>query len=178
MRSFQAVHMKKYLFLLLLSGSLMVPCRMLAYPAYPMVTPFAAVLLPADAGIVPATEGPSAVSEKRSGKSGFFRRLFNGSGTAKALRGGDELTPANRKAKNSVTLGIIALGSLGLGLLLPYLGIAAIPLGILAIVKGQEAKKEGATRKNGTTLGIISLSLIVFSLLLVSALLGIVAAFG
>ncbi len=86
-------------------------------------------------------------------------------------RNNDELSPANRKARNSTTMGIIALGAIGLGFVLPFVGIAAIPLGILAIVKGQEAKKEGATRGNGTVLGIVALSLVVLGVLLVGAIL-------
>jgi uncharacterized membrane protein YidH (DUF202 family) len=86
-------------------------------------------------------------------------------------RQADELSPANRKARNSTTMGIIALGAIGLGFVLPFVGIAAIPLGILAIVKGQEAKKEGATRGNGTVLGIVALSLVVLGVLLVGAIL-------
>jgi hypothetical protein len=54
--------------------------------------------------------------------------------------------------------------------------LAAVPLGILAIVKGQDAKKEGATRPQGTTLGIITLSLFTVALFLVAAIIVVATA--
>lgn len=83
----------------------------------------------------------------------------------------DRLTPANRKARNSVTMGILSVCSFATLFLFPPLALAAVPLGILAIVKGQEAKKEEATRPQGTTLGIIGLSLFVVGLFFVAAIL-------
>ena len=83
----------------------------------------------------------------------------------------DRLSPANRKARNSVTMGILSVCSFATLFLFPPLALAAVPLGILAIVKGQEAKKGGATRPQGTTLGIIGLSLFVVGLFFVAAIL-------
>lgn len=88
----------------------------------------------------------------------------------------DRLSPANRKARNSVTMGIIGLCSLATLLIFPPLALAAVPLGILAIVKGQDAKKEGATRPQGTTLGIITLSLFTVALFLVAAIIVVATA--
>ena len=82
----------------------------------------------------------------------------------------DRLSHANRKARNSVTMGVIGLCSLATLFIFPPLALAAVPLGILAIVKGQEAKKEGATRPQGTTLGIIALSLFLVVLFFVAAI--------
>lgn len=88
----------------------------------------------------------------------------------------DRLSPANRKARNSVTMGIIGLCTLATLLFFPPLALAAVPLGVLAIVKGQEAKKEGATRPQGTTLGIITLSLFTVALFLVAAIIVVATA--
>lgn len=168
--------MKKYLALILIAGSLLGPMRTLGFSA-DMALQLSAIIVPS-ATDAPAVNGTVTNRPSGSRKEGFFKRLSAASATRKARLSGDELSPANRKARNSVTMGIIALGSIGLGLIFPLIGLAAIPLGILAIVKGQEAKKEGATRKNGTTLGIIALSLVLLGILVVGAALGAIAAFG
>ena len=86
-----------------------------------------------------------------------------------SARNEEGLARANRKAKNSVTMGIVALSALVAALVFPPLALATIPLGVLAIVKGQEARKEGATRANGTVLGIVSLSLMLVVVIFVAA---------
>ena len=90
----------------------------------------------------------------------------------KRLAKGAEIDPANRKAKNSMILGITALV---LALIPWYTILAAIPLGIIAIVNGQHAKKMGAKKVNGTGFGIAALGVVLWwvliSALVVTALL-------
>jgi hypothetical protein len=90
----------------------------------------------------------------------------------KRLAKGEEINPADRKAKNSMILGITALV---LALIPWYTILAAIPLGIIAIVNGQQAKKMGAKRVNGTGFGIAALGVVLLwvliSALVVTALL-------
>lgn len=91
----------------------------------------------------------------------------------RSARNEEGLARANRKAKNSVTMGIVALSALVAAIVFPPLALATIPLGILAIVKGQEARKEGATRANGTVLGIVSLSLMLVVVIFVAAVIAL-----
>lgn len=90
----------------------------------------------------------------------------------KRLAKDEEINPADRKAKNSMILGITALV---LALIPWYTILAAIPLGIIAIVNGQQAKKMGAKRVNGTGFGIAALGVVLLwvliSALVVTALL-------
>lgn len=83
------------------------------------------------------------------------------------LRQEDVPDPSERKARQSRTLGILALGSIGLGLLLPVLFAGAVPLGILAIVKGTQARKEGSMGRDGRVMGIVALSLLLLGLVMV-----------
>jgi hypothetical protein len=78
--------------------------------------------------------------------------------------------PASKKGKTALTLGILALVTL---FLFP---LATIPLGILAIIYGNKAKKinpSDADAKTGVILGVISLSLIV---LLVIAVIAVISS--
>ena len=80
------------------------------------------------------------------------------------LKSNDE--PTSKKGRTALTLGILALVTL---FLFP---LATIPLGILAIINGNEAKKinpNDSNAKTGVILGIISLSLIVLAIIAVLA---------
>ncbi len=82
------------------------------------------------------------------------------------LKTNDE--PTSKKGRTSLTLGILALVTL---FLFP---LATIPLGILAITNGNEAKKinpNDSNAKTGVILGIISLSLIVLAIIAILAVL-------
>jgi hypothetical protein len=70
------------------------------------------------------------------------------------------------KGQTAMILGIIGIACV----LIPYGIIAAIPLGILAIVFGAEAKKANkndSKAKTGIILGIVTLGLVALALLLV-----------
>ncbi len=97
-----------------------------------------------------------------SKKMGFFTRIAYKM-TPKKIRNqlftnGAELSPADKKAKTSLILGISALA---LALIPWYTIIAAIPLGITAIVMGAQAKKMGSEKMNGKGFGIGALAVVV-----------------
>lgn len=103
-----------------------------------------------------------------SKKMGFFTRIAYKL-TPKKIRNqlftnGAELSPADKKAKTSLILGILALPLA----LFPWTIIAAIPLGIIAIVKGAEAKKMGSKKMNGKGFGIAALAVVAVWLLFVA----------
>ena len=77
------------------------------------------------------------------------------------------------KASKGQTAFILSLISLCI-LFIPYLAIASIPLAIVGIVMGAQAKKENPNDKKAQTaiiLGIITLGLIVLALIFVIAIL-------
>jgi hypothetical protein len=87
------------------------------------------------------------------------------------LKNDNEL--AAKKGKTSLTLGILAI--IFVFVFFPI----AIPLGILAITNGEQAKKldsENTDGKTGSVLGIVSLSIIAF--LIIALILLIRALFG
>ena len=77
------------------------------------------------------------------------------------------------KASKGQTAFILSLISLCL-LFIPYLCIASIPLAIVGIVMGAQAKKENPNDKKANTaiiLGIITLGLVVLAIILIIAIL-------
>ena len=90
------------------------------------------------------------------------------------VRRGD-VSPADRTARISRTMGILALGSMGLALLLPVMAAAVVPLGILAITKGGRSRRQGSDRPNGTAMGIVALSIL---LLAVAVGIGVIVSPG
>ena len=77
------------------------------------------------------------------------------------------------KASKGQTAFILSLISLCI-LFIPYLAIASIPLAIVGIVMGAQAKKENPNDKKANTaiiLGIITLGLVVLAIILVIAIL-------
>lgn len=85
------------------------------------------------------------------------------------------MSPADRTARISRTMGILALGSMGLALLLPVMAAAVVPLGILAITKGGRSRRQGSDRPNGTAMGIVALSIL---LLAVAVVIGVIVSPG
>jgi hypothetical protein len=76
---------------------------------------------------------------------------------SQAKRAGDDLTEADRLAKSSLIIGIIAM----VLAVIPFITVlAAIPLGIIAISKGSKARKMGSTKTTGKTLGIVALVIV------------------
>jgi hypothetical protein len=68
-----------------------------------------------------------------------------------------DTTDADKKAKNSVIIGAIALAFA----IVPWYTIfAAIPLGIIAISMGSRARKMGSTKMTGKGFGIAALALV------------------
>jgi hypothetical protein len=90
----------------------------------------------------------------------------SGDSNQRGIREKEEPEPSERKARQSRTFGILALGTIGLGLLLPVLFAGVVPLGILAIVKGTQARKEGSRRPDGRVMGIVALSLLLLGLVM------------
>ncbi len=85
--------------------------------------------------------------------------------------------PGSDKGKTAMILGIIGAACL----LIPFLAIASIPLAILAIVFGNQAKKENpndSKAKTGVILGWITIGLVVLALILVVAILATWSGWG
>jgi len=77
------------------------------------------------------------------------------------------------KASKGQTAFILSLISL-CALFIPYLGIASVPLAIVGIVMGAQAKKENPNDKKANTaiiLGIITLVLVVLTIIFIVAIL-------
>lgn len=98
---------------------------------------------------------------------GFFKKVAMLRQVRKSLLSrpvpGEEITPADKKAKQSLWVGIIALACA----MIPWYTIfAAIPLGIVAISMGSQAKRMGSDKINGKGFGIAALGLVALWLLL------------
>lgn len=107
---------------------------------------------------------------------GFFKRIALVFKAQKALLlkkwKYEETNPADKKAKTSLWIGIIAL----VCAIVPWYTIfAAIPLGIVAINMGIQAKRMGAKTMNGKGFGIAALGLVAIWILLTVL---IIAAFA
>jgi hypothetical protein len=127
--------------------------------------------------IHPAVSAPEKSKPKRDRQKGFLNLWKATKAELRAanreIKGGDESSPADRKARRSVTLGILANASLALAILLPLIGIdffligiLAVPFGILAVTKAARARREGSKRPTGLVLGITALSLLTIGLIL------------
>ena len=94
----------------------------------------------------------------------------------------EDPTEGDRLAKSSRRLGIIGISCLG-GIIIPYVGsaafLAALVLGIIAIVQGRSARRLGSKMKTGEKLGYITIGLWGLLLLLaVAALYLLVVGWG
>ena len=127
--------------------------------------------------IHPAVSAPEKSKPKRDRQKGFLNLWKATKAELRAanreIKGGDESSPADRRARRSVTLGILANASLALAILLPLIGIdffligiLAVPFGILAVTKAARARREGSKRPTGLVLGITALSLLTIGLIL------------
>lgn len=106
----------------------------------------------------------------------FFRRVALLRKVEKSFRQkrllNEETNPADKKARQSLWIGVIAL----VFAIIPwYTLLAAIPLGILALNMGSQAKRMGSTNMNGRGFGIAALALVALWFLLVALF---VAAFA
>lgn len=121
----------------------------------------------------------SNIESQRVKKSepGFVDRLLL-KYVLKKIRRAENQTKADRQASTSLSFGIASMGFLLLGLFIPYVIFATIPLAIVAMVTGSSALKDGTTEKGkartGKTLGLASL--ITFGVFLIVALI-VVASF-
>jgi hypothetical protein len=80
-----------------------------------------------------------------------------------------ELTPADKKAKNSMIVGIVAL----IVAIIPFYTILlAIPLGIAAIVMGNKAKKMGTKKKTGIGFAIAAIIIVTLWVIAIGAYVG------
>jgi hypothetical protein len=131
--------------------------------------------------IHPAVSAPEKSKPKRDRQKGFLNLWKATKAELRAahreIKGGDESSPADRRARRSVTLGILANASIALAILLPLIGvdlfliaILAVPLGILAITNAVKSRKEGSRRSAGLVLGITALSLFTVGFILLLAL--------
>jgi hypothetical protein len=106
---------------------------------------------------------------------GFFNRVALLRKVEKTFRQkrllNEEISPADKKAKQSLWIGIIAL----VFAMIPwYTLLAAIPLGIIALNMGSQAKRMGSANMNGKGFGIAALALVALWFLLIAL---VVAAF-
>lgn len=91
----------------------------------------------------------------------------------KARLRAEDPVEGDRLAKSSRTLGIIGISCLG-GVIIPYVGsaafLAALVLGIIAIVQGRSARRLGSKMRTGETLGYITVGLWTLFMILAVAL--------
>ena len=107
---------------------------------------------------------------------GFFQRTKITMQVLREWRKGwlkaEDPSEGDRLAKSSRTLGIIGISCLG-GIIIPYIGsaafLAALVLGILAIVQGRSARRLGSSMKTGEKLGYITIGIWFLLLLLAVA---------
>ncbi len=117
---------------------------------------------------------------------GFLQRTKITMQVLRQLRKGwlkaEDPSEGDRLAKSSRRLGIIGISCLG-GIIIPYVGsaafLAALVLGIIAIVQGRSARRLGSKMKTGEKLGYITIGLWGLLLLLaVAALYLLVVGWG
>lgn len=133
-----------------------------------------AVIPAADPATVGETSAAPRVGQKRPGLfqrgkvAWMVVRQFSRSWLRAAEPG-----EGDRLAKSSRTLGIIGISCLG-GIIIPYIGtvafLAALVLGIIAIVQGRSARRLGSTQKTGEKLGYVTVGIWLLLLLLAVAL--------
>ncbi len=121
---------------------------------------------------------PVAANAETAHKLNFFERLL----VKKAMKqlrktGVDE---ADAMAKSSLGFGIAAVSLLFLGLLVPYVILLSIPAGIVAMVQGRKAERNGTSltgkASTGRALGLGAL--IAFAALIVIAVIVVAAWAG
>lgn len=121
---------------------------------------------------------PMETQEVHQKKMNFFERILFKLAVKKFMKAADT-EKADRQASSALVFGIAALGTLLLGLLVPYVIFAAIPTGIVAMVLGKQAvaggTSEPAKAKIGKTLGFVALIGFAFILLLAAI---VVASWG
>lgn len=121
---------------------------------------------------------PMATEQVHQKKLNFFQRLMFKL-AVKKFKKADDTAKADRQATSALVFGIAAMGTLILGLFVPYVALAAIPTGIVAMVLGKQAVNSGtndpAKAKIGKTLGLVSLIGFAFILLLAAI---VVASWG
>lgn len=112
---------------------------------------------------------PMATQEVNQMKMNFLQRLMFKLAIKKFKKAADT-EKADRQASAALVFGIAALGTLIIGLFVPFVVLAAIPTGIVAMVLGKQAVIGGtndpAKAKIGKTLGLVSLISFAFILLL------------
>ena len=135
--------------------------------------------------LVAATNGtetpvayPMSTQEVHEKKLNFLQRLMFKLAVKKFKKVGD-IEKADRQASSALIFGIVALGTLLLGLAVPYVALVAIPTGIVAMVLGKQAVI-GDTNfpekaKLGKTFGLVALLGFAFILLLAAI---VVASWG
>ena len=103
---------------------------------------------------------PTARQEVHQKKLNFLQRLMFKLAVKKFKKAADT-EKADRQASSALTFGIVALGTLIIGLFVPYLILASIPTAIIAIVLGKQAVIGGTNfpekAKLGKTFGLVSL---------------------
>ena len=129
-------------------------------------------------GYEAVSEAPKVVAPVAKHKLNFVDRLLI-KYVLKKFKKAEDTAKADKMASTSLTFGIIAISTLLLGLFIPFVMLAALPTGIVAMVTGNTALKSGTTETGkahtGKSLGLGSL--IAFGALLLIALV-LVATFA
>ena len=112
---------------------------------------------------------PMSTQEVHQNKMNFLQRLMFKLAVKKFKKAADT-EKADRQANSALVFGIAAMSTLIIGLFVPFVALAAIPAGIVAMVLGKQAviggTKDPAKAKIGKTLGLVSLISFAFILLL------------
>jgi hypothetical protein len=124
----------------------------------------------------PVIIAPTFVNPTKS-KLNFFERLLVRY-VQKRFKKPEDTVKADKHASSALTFGVAAISCLVLGLFIPYILAATIPLGIVAMTQGSSALKGGTSEpgkaRTGRALGLGSL--IAFGVLLIVAV-AVLAAF-
>jgi hypothetical protein len=127
------------------------------------------------------SETPTAATSVKKNKLSFVERLLLKYALNKLRKAeGEDTIKADKQAKTSLSFGIVAVSALLLGLFIPYIMLATIPTGIVALATGSSALKSGTKEagkaRTGKTLGLASLIamgvLLLLAVILVAAFLG------
>lgn len=113
---------------------------------------------------------PVVKAEAHQKKLNFFQRLVYKIAVKKFGKAADT-EKADRQATSALIFGIAAMSTLIIGLFVPYVVLAALPTGVIAMVLGKHALESGTQNplkaKIGRTLGFVSLLGFLFLLVLV-----------
>ena len=98
----------------------------------------------------PAQVASHAVATIKAGKPTLVQRIFN---LFSGKKQDEDTVKADKQAGTSLRLGISAFSILIAGMFIPYIALASIPLGIVAMTTGASALRKGTKREGAARTG-------------------------